>query len=301
MKRAWEVLRQIVREAMEDQVTGEAAKTAYFFFLSLFPLILAMFALTGIFGGDPAFDWIMSRLDMALPGEASVYLTGFVREITGEERPGILSFSVLFTLWSASRIFATLTDGLNRVYDLEETRRWWKRRLIALVALVVGTVLLVGGSVTLLAGPEILEFLRLGEVWQFLRWPLAILMLIVLMWMVFFLLPDRDMGGAWLPTLIGAAVGTGLWLLATAGFRVYVTRFGSYSQTYGFIGGIMVLLLWLYLTALAILAGGEVAATLEQRWDPEWEVGKAPTSRKKKGSSDGRAAERGERDRAHPG
>lgn len=283
LKLLWEVLRQIVREAMEDQITGEAAKTAYFFFLSLFPLILAMFALTGIFGGDPAFDWIMSRLDMALPGEAAVYLTGFVREITGEERPGILSFSVLFTLWSASRIFATLTDGLNRVYDLEETRRWWKRRLIALVALVVGTVLLVGGSVTLLAGPEILEFLRLGEIWQFLRWPLAILMLVVLMWMVFFLLPDREMGGAWLPTLIGAVVGTGLWVLATAGFRIYVTRFGNYSQTYGFIGGIMVLLLWLYLTALAILAGGEVAATLEQRRDPEWEVGQAPSRGKREG------------------
>lgn len=290
LKLLWEVLRQIVSEAMEDQITGEAAKTAYFFFLSLFPLILAMFALTGIFGGDPAFEWIMSRLDMALPGEAAVYLTGFVREITGEERPGILSFSVLFTLWSASRIFATLTDGLNRVYDLEETRSWWKRRLIALVSLVVGTVLLVGGSVTLLAGPEILDVLRLGEVWQFLRWPLAIVMLIVLMWMVFFLLPDRKMGGAWLPTLIGAVVGTGLWVLATVGFRIYVTRFGNYSQTYGFIGGIMVMLLWLYLTALAILAGGEVAATLEQRRDPEWEVGQAPGAGKKQkaGKEEGR-------------
>lgn len=286
LKLLWDVPRQIVREAMEDQITGEAAKTAYFFFLSLFPLILAMFALTGIFGGDPAFDWIMSRLDMALPGEAAVYLTGFVREITGEERPGILSFSVLFTLWSASRIFATLTDGLNRVYDLKETRSWWKRRLIAVLALVVGTVLLVGGSVTLLAGPEILDFLRLGEVWQFLRWPLAILMLIVLMWMVFFLLPDRKMGGSWLPTLIGAVVGTGLWVLATVGFRIYVTRFGNYSQTYGFIGGIMVMLLWLYLTALAILAGGEVAATLEQRRDPEWEVGQAPPRHSKKGEEE---------------
>ena len=282
-KTLWEVLRQIVREAMVDQITGEAAKTAYFFFLSLFPLILAMFALTGIFGGDPAFDWIMSRLEQALPGEAALYLTGFVREITGEERPGVLSFSVLFTLWSASRIFATLTDGLNRVYDLEETRPWWKRRLIALAALVVGTVLLVGGTVSLLAGPEILEFFRLDEFWQFLRLPLAVLMLATLMWLVFFLLPDRNMGSAWLPTVIGAVVGTALWLLATMGFRIYVTNFGTYSQTYGFIGGIMILLLWLYLAALAILFGGEVAATLEQRWDPDWEVGQPPSRRRKEG------------------
>ncbi|HUF78307.1 MAG TPA: YhjD/YihY/BrkB family envelope integrity protein, partial [Thermoanaerobaculia bacterium] len=100
-----------------------------------------------------------------------------------------------------------------------------------------------------------------------------------LMWLIYFLLPDRDMRDAARPTLIGAVVGTGLWLLATLGFRVYVSQLGRYDQTYGVVGGIIVLLLWLYLTALAILFGGEVAATLQQRWNDDWEVGQARRKR----------------------
>jgi membrane protein len=279
MRSLWELVRLILREAMRDRITGEAAKTAYYFFLSLFPLILALFALTGIFGGAAAFDWIMGRLERALPGEAATYLEQFVREVTGESRPGILSFSILFTLWSASNIFTALGEGLNRMYDLEEGRPWWKRRLVSLAALVLGSVLLVGGSIALLAGPGFLAFLGLGPTLEFLRLPLAIVMLVLLMWLIYFLLPARDMRDAARPTLIGAVVGTGLWLLATLGFRVYVSQFGRYDQTYGFVGGIILLLLWLYLTALAILFGGEVAATIQQHRDDAWEVGQAPRKR----------------------
>jgi membrane protein len=111
------------------------------------------------------------------------------------------------------------------------------------------------------------------------RLPLANIMLTLLMWLVYFLLPARDMRDAARPTLIGAVVGTGLWLAATLGFRVYVSQLGRYDQTYGFVGGIILLLLWLYLTALAILFGGEVAATIQQRGDYAWEVGQAPRKR----------------------
>ena len=279
MKRAWEVVREISVEAMRDRITGEAAKAAYYFLLSLFPLILALFALTGIFGGGEAFEWIMRRLRTALPGEAATYMEQFVREVTGESRPGILSFSILFTLWSASNIFTALADGLNRMYDLDEGRPWWKRRLISLAAVIVGSVLLIAGSVALLAGPELFAFLGLEPALELLRLPLAITMLVLLMWLVYFLLPDRDMRDAAKPTLIGAVVGTGLWLAATLGFRFYVSQFGRYDQTYGFVGGIIILLLWLYLTALAILFGGEVAATLQQRRADGWEVGQAPRKR----------------------
>ena len=276
LKHLWRIVVQILKEAMHDRITAEAARAAYYLFLSLFPLILALFALTGILGGDEAFEWIMGRLERALPGEAARYLTQAVGEVTGESRPGILSFSILFTLWSASNIFAILADGLNRMYDIEEGRPWWKRRLIALASMIVGTVLLVGGSVALLAGPGLVSFLGLDAALEVLRLPLALVMLTLLMWLIYFALPDRDMRDSARPTLIGAVVGTGLWLLATLGFRIYVTQFGSYSQTYGFVGGIIVLLLWLYLTALAILFGGEVAATLEQRWDDDWEIVKPP-------------------------
>lgn len=278
MERLREIAEQVVREAVDDRITAEAARAAYYFFLSIFPLLLAIFALTGIFGGQEAFDWIVGQLRRALPGGAASYLERFVAQITGESRPAVLSFSILFTLWSASNVFVVITDGLNRMYDLEEHRSWWLRRVLALAAVVAASVLLIGGSVSLLAGPSFLSMLGVSAAWTFLRWPLAVALLVGLMWIVYYLLPNRDQSGAWLPTLIGAVWGTGLWLLATFGFRVYVSRFGTYSETYGMVGGVIVFLLWLYLTATAILFGGEVAATLEQRWTEGWEVGSGPSS-----------------------
>lgn len=279
MKRLFEILRQIVREAGADKITGEAAKAAYYFFLSFFPMILALFAFTGIFGGQEAFGWIMGRLRAALPGEASTYLERFVREITGESRPGMASLGVLLALWSASNIFTVLAEGLNRMYDLDEDRSWWKRKAIAVAALTVSLVLLSLGTAALLAGPALVERFGLGAVWTVLRWPLVFAALTLMMGLIYRWLPNRTARGAGRPLLIGSLVGSGLWVLATFGFRLYVSNFASYSKTYGFIGGIIVLLLWLYLTALTILFGGEVAATLEQLERDDWDVGKAPGRR----------------------
>lgn len=258
-------LAKIFREAQKDRLTSEAAKAAYYFFLSFFPMVLALFAFTGILGGDRAFDWIMNQLYAALPGDAADYLSRFVLEVTGESRPGLLSFALLLTVWSASNVFVAITDGLNVMYDLEERRTWWKRRAIALVGLVASVILLSAATTALIAGPELISLLRLDAFWHVLRWPLAFVMLTLMMWLIYYLLPNRDQGRAWGPTLIGALTGSGLWVLGTLGFRLYVANFSNYSKTYGFIGGIIILLLWLYLTAAAILFGGEVAATLEQK------------------------------------
>jgi membrane protein len=275
-RRPWTLVKIVVAEALADRLTAEAARAAYYFFLSLFPAILALFALTGIFGGDAAFEWIMSWLRTTLPGDAAGYLERFVQEVTGQSRPGILSFSILFTLWSASNVVVALTDGLNRMYDLEDLRSWWLQRLVALAVVIVGAVLLIGNAVALLAGPELLELVGAAGFWSVLRWPLAMVLLVAMTWLLYLVLPERSCRGAALPTLAGAAVGTGLWLLATWGFRVYVRSFGSYDQTYGFVGGIIVLMLWLYLTSLAILFGGEVAATLEQHGNDAWDIGQPP-------------------------
>ena len=262
------LLKKVFREAQRDRLTSEAAKAAYYFFLSFFPMILALFAFTGILGGDATFEWIMTQLYAALPDDAAVYLSRFVLEVTGESRPGLLSLALLLTVWSASNVFVAITDGLNVMYDLEERRSWWKRRAIALVSLLASVVLLSAATAALVAGPELISLLHLESFWHVLRWPLAFVMLTLMMWLIYYLLPNRDQGRSWRPTLIGALVGSGLWVLGTLGFRLYVANFASYSQTYGFVGGIMVLLLWLYLTAAAILFGGEVAATLEQKAGP---------------------------------
>ncbi|HUE95936.1 MAG TPA: YihY/virulence factor BrkB family protein [Longimicrobiaceae bacterium] len=254
----------ILKEAREDNLTGEAAKVAYYAFLSLWPLFLGLFALTGLLGGEPAFEWIMNGIKSIMPPEPTRFLERFVREITGQQRPDILSLGIVLTFWSGSNIFASLTDGLNTIYDVEEGRSWWKRRLLALGLLVCASVLASGGATAVLAGAEILAALGLADAWNLARWPLAYLFLTALAWVAYYYLPDREQDLSVRYVTIGALVGTGLWLLATTGFRVYVANWGSYGSTYGLVGGILVLLIWLYLTALSILFGGEVAVSLEQ-------------------------------------
>ena len=264
LERLLDTGRSVLREAKADAITGEAAKVTYYFFLSLFPLILALFALTGMLGGQEAFRWIMGHLRQAMPGEAAAYVEGFVREITGDERPGMLSFGLVVALWAASNAFDWLTRALNVMFDVTEKRPWWKRRALALVAVVATLLLVTVSAVVLVSGPDLLGALGLEAGWRFLRWPLVWGMITGVMWLIYYLLPNRPRPASKAAVLTGALAATALWVVATLAFRGYVASFGNYGATYGVVGGIIVLLLWLYLTALAILFGGEVAATLEQ-------------------------------------
>ncbi|HEY8469276.1 MAG TPA: YhjD/YihY/BrkB family envelope integrity protein, partial [Longimicrobiales bacterium] len=145
-------LSRIFREAVADNITGESAKVAYYFFLSLFPLILVLFALTGLLGGERAFDWIMTQIQGRVPPQAAGLLRGVVREITSRPETGTLGIGLLLTLWAASGGVAALADGLNRMYDVREDRGFLKKRGIALLLLVAGLVLLVGGALAIIAG-----------------------------------------------------------------------------------------------------------------------------------------------------
>lgn len=268
-----EVAKQSFQHALDDNIAGESAKVAYYFFLSFFPLILALFAFAGIFGDEAWFDLIMEQVREAAPEETRDILQTLISQIAEQSRPEMLSVGVLLALWAASNIFAALTDGLNTMYDLEENRSWWKKRGLALIALVAAVLLLLPASVAILGGPNLLGIPWVPPAWGLIRWPLAFVALVAVLWFIYYLLPNREQSGVKKEVLIGALVGAVLWLLATVLFRVYVANFGSYGETYGVLGGIIVLLLWLYLTALTILFGGEVAAVLEQRAHPERAVG----------------------------
>lgn len=264
MRRFLGALWRIVKEARSDNITGEAAKVAYYFFLSIWPLFLGLFAFTGLFGGQRAFEWIMGWIQRLLPDAPMEFMARFVREITQEDRPDMLSLGLVLTLWAGSNIFASLADGLNTIYDVEEGRSWWKKRGLAVILLLCGSVLLALGATTILAGAEIIAGLGLGWAYNLLRWPMAFLFLTALLWLVYYYLPNREQNMSVRYVTMGAVVGAVLWVLVTTGFRLYVTNLSSYSETYGLVGAVLVILIWLYLTALTILFGGEVAVSLEQ-------------------------------------
>jgi membrane protein len=265
---------EIVLESSRDGLHGEAAKAAYFFFLSLFPLILVLFAVTGIVGGDAAFVVIMEQLRRALPADAAEYLGEFVAEVTGEARPGVLSIGILIMLWAASNSLHVLTAGLNTAWRVAEARRWWRRRALAVVALLAGLLLLLTGALTVLIGPEVMRRLGLIGLWEALRWPVVFVMIVALLWLVYSLLPNLDRRPAKRAVVLGAVAGTTLWLLATAGFRAYVANYGALGRAYGVVGGILILLVWLYLTAYSILLGGKVAAILDRRGQVKGQEGR---------------------------
>lgn len=264
IKRLPRIVKRIVVEAMNDNVTGEAAKVAFYLFLSFFPAILVLFALTGILGGDAAFNWIMGRIETIAPGQAGGFLSRFVRQVTNQERPGMLSVGILIMLWAASGGFAALGDGLNTMYNVKERRSWWKKRLVALGLMVAAVVLLIGGALIVVAGPALIETMGMSPLATALRWPLAFLLVLALLWLIYYVLPNRDQARSKWLALFGAAVGALAWLAVTGLFRLYVANFASYGETYGFVGAVMVLMLWLYLSALAFLIGGETASTIEQ-------------------------------------
>ena len=265
MKPGSGLLRQVVRGALHHRLNGEAAKTAYYLFLSLFPLLLVVFSLTGLTGGHAVFGLLTRRLEQAAPPDAAHYLDRFIRDVTETRRPDILSMGILLALWTGSNIFVALTQGLNRIYDIRDRRRWWKRRLIALGTLAASLVLLIGGALLLLAGGRAGAAAGVGEAAEVVRFPLAFVLLSIFMFLCYSVLPDRDQRRLGRPLAIGALVGAAVWYAATIGFRLYITHFKDYDRAYGFVGAVIVLLLWLYLTAYAVLFGGEVAAVLEQR------------------------------------
>lgn len=262
--RRFDVARQIVKGALHHRLNGEAAKTAYYLFLSLFPLLLVAFAVTGLAGGHAVFDVVRGRLEQATPPDAARYLEHFIREATERRRPDILSIGILLALWTGSNIFTALMQGLNRIYEIKDHRRWWKRRLICVGTLVAALVLLLSGAVVLLAGGWIRDAAGLGRSWSVLRYPLAFALLSGLMLLIYWVLPDRDQRRAASSVVAGALVGTVVWFLATMGFDQYISHVKDYGRLYGFVGAVIVLLLWLYLTAYAILFGAQVAAVLEQ-------------------------------------
>jgi membrane protein len=256
---------EVLRGLRQHQVGAESARIAFYFFLSFFPLILALFALTGLLGREAAFEWITGELLVALPPETAEQVGEFVAQVTGSRSPSALSIGLVLTVWTASSVFTAFAEGLNRAYRVKQRRRWWKRRALALALLLVLAGASVVNTVLLLAGPEAARLLQIERLESGLRWPLTFLLAVLMMGLIYYWLPNHDQSRSKRWILVGALVGTGMWVVATLAFRLFLTKSVRFAAIYGFVGGMVALLIWLYLTAMSVLVGGEVAAALERR------------------------------------
>jgi membrane protein len=254
-----------VRERMENHRIGaESARVAYYVFLLLFPFLLAIFALSGFLGREALFNWIMHELLAALPPQAALALEDSVREITLVRRPGTLALALVVSFWGASNALTALADGLNAAFRVDRQRRWWKKKALGVVVVVIACAAVLLGALAVLAGPEIGARLGLRHLGSMLRWPVAASLVVGMTWLLYYLLPNRRQGNVKLCLLGGAALATTMWAVCTLLFRLYLSSFGRLDVVYGVLGGVVALLIWLYLAAMSILFGGEVAAGLER-------------------------------------
>jgi membrane protein len=256
-----------------DDVPGRAAQLSYYFLLALFPLMMFVSAVLGqaFAGNADLYHDLLDYLRNVMPGSAFDLVRATVDEITRGGGGGELSLTLLATLWTASSGMEAIINGLNVAYNVSERRPWWKRRLLAavltvLLSLMTGIALLFavfGGR----AGELLSSYYGLGDAFRSLWISAQLLFPPAFMLMVFSVLyrfaPNVRAQG-WQALVPGAFVAVVLWLAATALFRIYLQHFGSYNKTYGSLGAVIVLMLWLYLSGIALLVGGEVNSEIRK-------------------------------------
>jgi membrane protein len=264
------IARKTLSEIWKDNVLGLAAQAAYSFFFSLFPILLFLTPLFGVIGDKQEFvSRILTRLSMTLPPEAYALLRGVVKDVVfSQNAPGLISVGIILAAFSGSGVVDTVRGALNTAYDVKDPRAWWKQRIFSMLFFVVAALVIGISTVVMVAGPEIVgmvtRILRLGEktagIWAVVQYPVVLVLLVGFVAAVFYFLPHVKQRP--IHVFVSAIVTVTLWVAITLLFRLYVANFGSYNKTYGTIGGVIILLTWMYWTMIAVLAGGELASEL---------------------------------------
>jgi membrane protein len=267
-----ELAKRVWKETMEDRVFGRAAELSYYFLLALFPLLLFLMSIAGIALGEgtETRQQLFDYLARIMPPSAFQLVKGTITEVSAGSSGGKISFGVLAALWAASNGMSAITESLNVAYDVEESRPWWKARLVAIGLTIALSVLILSALLLVIAGSHIGTTLggylgyssAFATAWSIIQWPVVFAFMILAFALIYYFAPDlRRQAWHWLTP--GAAIGVVLWLLVSLAFRIYLQYFDSYNKTYGSLGAVIILMLWLYFTGIAVLIGGEINSEIE--------------------------------------
>lgn len=279
-RKGWkDVLFRVKAEVAEDRIGMVAASVAFYAMLAIFPALIALVLVYGLVADPTQVEQQVASVASALPESARSLLESQLRDIVSTSGGALgigLVVSILGALWAASGGMNALIQAINVVYDEEEKRSFLKLRALS-IGLTLGAILFVV-LVVLAIGvlPAVFGLVGLGSATETLlaigRWPLLALFATVGLSVVYRYAPCRTKA-KWRWVTWGGAIATLVWLGATALFSFYVTNFGSYNETYGALGGVIVLLLWLYITSYAVLLGAEIDAELEHQTAEDSTVG----------------------------
>ena len=264
--RVGSIAKKALKETLDDNLPGLAAETAYYFFFSLFPLLLFLAPLLSLVGNkQETFELFTSQLQQVVPSEGWALIGGVIKDVVyAKNAPGLMSIGALLAIWAGSNVFGALIDALNVAYDVKDTRPWWKKKLIAVTSVIVIGIVILLSTVMILAGDRITSWIatRLSlepstrVLVSMVQIPIAFGLLVAIAWLSYYFLPNLRQTKR--HALVGAIFTTIGWSVVTIAFRVYVENFANYNATYGTIGGVIALLTWMYFSMLVFLIGGEI-------------------------------------------
>jgi membrane protein len=269
----WRLTSRVVKGIGQDDLFGRASELAFNFLLALFPLLALMLTLFGLFASrsNELQNSLLSYFADLLPPSAFQLLKSITAEMAAHATSGKLTFGIVLTLWFASGGMSSMISTLDAVYHLPETRSWFKGRIIALGLTIAISILLLTSLVIVLVGGHFTDWIGMKLhlttliviAWKGLQWVAVVLFLTLSFSMIYYFGPSLDQR-RWHWITPGSIFGEFLWLAASAGFRVYLHFFNTYTATYGSLGAMMILLVWLYVTGLSFLIGGEINAQIER-------------------------------------
>ncbi len=256
--------KKLGKEFKKDRATGLAAEQAYYYMLSIFPLLILLISIVPYLSLDP--QKALSYLQSVMPSDSFNVIEDNVVDIITKPNGGLLTFGIIGTLWSASNGMQAFIRAMNDAFDVEETRSLIKSRLISigltlglLAAFIIAMVLPVFGKVIM---NFVENFINIPDGMQILinvlRWAIAFVIMVTVLAILYKVAPNKHF--PFKQVLPGAIAATVMWQLISFGLSFYVSNFGNYSATYGSLGGVIVLMLWFFLTGLALVIGGEISA-----------------------------------------
>jgi membrane protein len=269
----WHALRDTGKSYLDNELGDRAAALTYYSMLAVFPALIVLISLLGVLGNTGTVDGLLRIVDDLGPPSAVDTLRGPLDQIVEHSgQAGVaLVVGTALALFSASGYIGGFIRATNTIWGVDDERPFWKLRplqllitlaLVAVVALVLFALVL-SGPLADAVGSELGIGDTALEIWSIAKWPLLFSVVAVAIALLYRISPDTPHEGLrWL--LPGSALATALWLLASAGFSLYVANFGSYSNTYGSLAGVVIFLIWLWLSNSAILFGAQFAAELER-------------------------------------
>jgi len=265
-----ELTRRVAKGVVEDELLTRAAALSFYFIFALFPTAISLMAILGrLAQTSDLHTSLLRQFGQLVPPSALGLIEGTIRELSQSSSSWKLVFGLLLAVWSGTSGMSSIMDALDRCYRVRDSRPYWKRLLISIGLTATISALTLAALAIVLFGGNLVEFMGASiglsrfavGLWEIAEWPIALIVVLFSLALIYYVAPDTH--GRWRLLTPGSVVGVLAWVAASLLLRAYIYFFHSYSKTYGSLGAVMVLLLWLYLTGLAIIMGGKINAEIE--------------------------------------